>query len=183
MNCNVFVYIRQTGRLLVYQVLRLLPARNVKKYCNTYPGLFKFDSLYFCQQSCMESSNSFHLKLYSTSVQIFICGFFVFRAITISWLYFFLGRDASRSFITGMFKEEDLSDDVIDLDPNDLIGLDTWLSTYRKKYKEIGIWVFVFLTYFCFVCLYIFFFQVNWLAVIMIHLVKKQITVNWCMKK
>jgi len=38
-----------------------------------------------------------------------------------------------------MFKEEDLSDDVIDLDPNDLIGLDTWLSTYRKKYKEIGI--------------------------------------------
>ncbi|VVC41400.1 Hypothetical protein CINCED_3A019817 [Cinara cedri] len=50
----------------------------------------------------------------------------------------FSGRDASRSFITGLFDEENLTDHVIDMDPNDLIGLDTWLNTYKKKYKEIG---------------------------------------------
>lgn len=50
----------------------------------------------------------------------------------------FLGRDASRSFITGLFDEDNLTDDVIDMNPNDLIGLDTWINTYRKKYKEIG---------------------------------------------
>ncbi|XP_026813428.1 neuferricin-like [Rhopalosiphum maidis] len=50
----------------------------------------------------------------------------------------FSGRDASRSFITGLFDEENLTDHVSDMDPNDLIGLDTWLNTYKKKYKEIG---------------------------------------------
>jgi len=50
----------------------------------------------------------------------------------------FTGRDASRSFITGLFDSENLTDHVLDMDSNDLIGLDTWLSTYRKKYKEIG---------------------------------------------
>lgn len=49
-----------------------------------------------------------------------------------------LGRDASRSFITGLFDEENLTDHVSDMDPSDLIGLDTWLNTYKKKYKEIG---------------------------------------------
>jgi len=50
----------------------------------------------------------------------------------------FAGRDASRSFITGLFDEDNLTDHVIDLNSNDLVGLDTWLVTYRKKYKEIG---------------------------------------------
>ncbi|CAI6350033.1 unnamed protein product [Macrosiphum euphorbiae] len=50
----------------------------------------------------------------------------------------FSGRDASRSFITGLFDEENLTDHVSDMDPNDLIGLDTWINTYKKKYKEIG---------------------------------------------
>ncbi|XP_050526413.1 neuferricin [Daktulosphaira vitifoliae] len=50
----------------------------------------------------------------------------------------FSGRDASRSFITGLFNEEDLTDDVLDMKPDDLIGLETWLNTYKKKYKEIG---------------------------------------------
>lgn len=54
----------------------------------------------------------------------------------------FLGRDASRSFITGLFDEDNLTDHVADIDSNDLIGLDTWLSTYRKKYKEIGGYLF-----------------------------------------
>lgn len=52
---------------------------------------------------------------------------------------YILGRDASRSFITGLFDEENLTDHVSDMDPNDLIGLDTWINTYKKKYKEIGI--------------------------------------------
>jgi len=51
---------------------------------------------------------------------------------------YFLGRDASRSFITGLFDEENLTDHVSDMDPNDLIGLDTWINTEKKKYKEIG---------------------------------------------
>lgn len=55
-----------------------------------------------------------------------------------SKIYTFLGRDASRSFITGLFDEKNLIDDVLDLDSNDILGLDTWLSTYKKKYKEIG---------------------------------------------
>lgn len=53
---------------------------------------------------------------------------------------YILGRDASRSFITGLF-DENVTDHVVDMDPSDLIGLDTWLSTYRKKYKEIGIYL------------------------------------------
>jgi len=55
-----------------------------------------------------------------------------------------LGRDASRSFITGLFDEENLTDHVNDMDPNDLIGQDTWLNTYKKKYKEIGICILYF---------------------------------------
>uniref|UniRef100_A0A1B6C9H9 Neuferricin n=1 Tax=Clastoptera arizonana TaxID=38151 RepID=A0A1B6C9H9_9HEMI len=48
------------------------------------------------------------------------------------------GRDASRSFVTGDFTEEGLSDDVIDLQYEDLRGLKQWLEFYYKEYVYKG---------------------------------------------
>ncbi|XP_050442178.1 neuferricin [Adelges cooleyi] len=50
----------------------------------------------------------------------------------------FAGRDASRSYITGLFDKEHITDHVLDMKPDDFIALDTWTSTYKKKYSEIG---------------------------------------------
>lgn len=52
---------------------------------------------------------------------------------------FFAGRDASRAYVTGKF-QEDLSDDVRDLKPEDFSGLVDWRSFYQnhEKYKFVG---------------------------------------------
>ncbi len=52
---------------------------------------------------------------------------------------FFAGRDASRAYVTGKF-EDDLSDEVRDLKPQDFSGLVDWRSFYQKqeKYKFVG---------------------------------------------
>ncbi len=52
---------------------------------------------------------------------------------------FFAGRDASRAYVTGKF-QDDLSDDVRDLKPQDFSGLVDWRSFYQKheKYKFVG---------------------------------------------
>ncbi|KAK5644311.1 hypothetical protein RI129_005611 [Pyrocoelia pectoralis] len=52
--------------------------------------------------------------------------------------HIFVGRDSSRSFITGKFKESESSDDVIGLTNNELISLDNWLKFYEKQYPKVG---------------------------------------------
>ncbi|KAH8274177.1 hypothetical protein KR018_001179 [Drosophila ironensis] len=56
---------------------------------------------------------------------------------------FFVGRDASASFITGEFEEYDAqtADDVLALKPDDLIGLANWRDFYRKDYVFRGLLV------------------------------------------
>lgn len=50
-----------------------------------------------------------------------------------------LGRDASKSFITGDFtSESDDLDDVLTLPPRDILGLINWKEFYDKDYKKIG---------------------------------------------
>ncbi|XP_073828318.1 neuferricin homolog [Musca autumnalis] len=53
---------------------------------------------------------------------------------------FFVGRDASVSFITGEFDnfEEDKADDVLSLKPADLLGLHNWQKFYEKDYEYKG---------------------------------------------
>ncbi|XP_068159376.1 neuferricin homolog [Drosophila tropicalis] len=53
---------------------------------------------------------------------------------------FFVGRDASVSFISGEFDEYDpeTADDVLTLKPSDLIGLVTWKDFYAKDYEYKG---------------------------------------------
>ncbi|GLV32388.1 uncharacterized protein CBL_00903 [Carabus blaptoides fortunei] len=48
----------------------------------------------------------------------------------------FTGRDASRSFITGV--TENTSDGVADLPPANLLSLKQWQEFYAKKYNFIG---------------------------------------------
>ncbi|XP_054728518.1 neuferricin homolog [Anastrepha obliqua] len=53
---------------------------------------------------------------------------------------FFVGRDASVSFINGEFEsyDEEKSDDVVTLRPSDLISLENWQQFYRKEYIYKG---------------------------------------------
>jgi predicted heme/steroid binding protein len=53
--------------------------------------------------------------------------------------HFFAGRDASRAFVTGKFKE-DLNDDVRDLSAQDMKGLIDWRSFYQnhESYMYVG---------------------------------------------
>ncbi|EDW82422.1 uncharacterized protein Dwil_GK25798 [Drosophila willistoni] len=53
---------------------------------------------------------------------------------------FFVGRDASVSFISGEFDEYDpeTADNVLTLKPSDLIGLATWKDFYTKDYEYKG---------------------------------------------
>ncbi|XP_037938138.1 neuferricin homolog [Teleopsis dalmanni] len=53
---------------------------------------------------------------------------------------FFIGRDASVSFITGEFENfvEDEADDVVVLKLNDLLGLENWKNFYHKDYAYVG---------------------------------------------
>uniref|UniRef100_W8BNQ9 Neuferricin n=1 Tax=Ceratitis capitata TaxID=7213 RepID=W8BNQ9_CERCA len=53
---------------------------------------------------------------------------------------FFVGRDASVSFVSGEFEnyEDDKADDVVSLRPNDLISLENWQQFYNKDYTYVG---------------------------------------------
>ncbi|XP_071453223.1 neuferricin [Hetaerina americana] len=51
---------------------------------------------------------------------------------------FFTGRDASRAFVTGDFTETGLSDDVLNLSPQELRALKKWHNFYEKEYKFVG---------------------------------------------
>lgn len=50
----------------------------------------------------------------------------------------FLGRDASRAFITGDYTEEGLTDHVLDLSYQELKGLKDWLAFYKREYTYKG---------------------------------------------
>lgn len=50
----------------------------------------------------------------------------------------FVGRDASRAFITGDFTESGLRSDVLDLRPDDLLALEKWTKVYEKDYTVVG---------------------------------------------
>ncbi|XP_077286308.1 neuferricin homolog [Arctopsyche grandis] len=51
----------------------------------------------------------------------------------------FIGRDASKSFITGEFSDTSKTlDDVLELAPNDLIGLENWIKMYDEQYIYKG---------------------------------------------
>ncbi|KAF7627194.1 Cytochrome b5 heme-binding domain-containing protein [Meloidogyne graminicola] len=52
---------------------------------------------------------------------------------------FFAGRDATRSFVTGDFSTEGLSDDVNGLTDEELLSIDNWLEFYEKDYKFVGV--------------------------------------------
>lgn len=50
----------------------------------------------------------------------------------------FIGRDASKAFITGDFTEEGLTDDISTLTLSDLGALNDWLKFYHKDYEYKG---------------------------------------------
>ncbi|KAJ8985988.1 hypothetical protein NQ317_013872 [Molorchus minor] len=50
----------------------------------------------------------------------------------------FVGRDASRCFVTGKFNIDDISDEVADFGNDDLRSLNYWLNFYKKEYKIVG---------------------------------------------
>ncbi|KAK7925652.1 hypothetical protein WMY93_007962 [Mugilogobius chulae] len=52
--------------------------------------------------------------------------------------HFMAGKDASLSFITGDFRESELTDDVSSVPPLQLITLYEWLSFYHRHYKHVG---------------------------------------------
>ncbi|CAL1278584.1 unnamed protein product, partial [Larinioides sclopetarius] len=51
---------------------------------------------------------------------------------------YFIGKDATRAYITGDFSEEGLIDDVSDLDSKSLASLEDWLSFYKEEYEHVG---------------------------------------------
>ncbi|XP_013195554.1 neuferricin [Amyelois transitella] len=55
---------------------------------------------------------------------------------------YFAGKDGSRSFITGDFKDESANkDNVLDLSCDDLFTLTNWKETLREKYLPVGVLV------------------------------------------
>uniref|UniRef100_A0AAV2J8J2 Uncharacterized protein n=1 Tax=Knipowitschia caucasica TaxID=637954 RepID=A0AAV2J8J2_KNICA len=46
------------------------------------------------------------------------------------------GKDASLSFITGDFRETELTDDVSNVSPLQLVALYEWLSFYQRQYQH-----------------------------------------------
>ncbi|CAL9685902.1 unnamed protein product [Knipowitschia caucasica] len=48
------------------------------------------------------------------------------------------GKDASLSFITGDFRETELTDDVSNVSPLQLVALYEWLSFYQRQYQHVG---------------------------------------------
>ncbi|KAL1140635.1 hypothetical protein AAG570_000565 [Ranatra chinensis] len=51
----------------------------------------------------------------------------------------FTGRDGSKAFITGDFTEDGLTDDISDLDKDDLMSLFDWTKMYEKNYIFKGV--------------------------------------------
>lgn len=54
------------------------------------------------------------------------------------YLISYLGRDATRAFVTGDFTEAGLVEDIVGLSFPDLIGLQDWIQFYEKEYSAIG---------------------------------------------
>uniref|UniRef100_T1JID8 Cytochrome b5 heme-binding domain-containing protein n=1 Tax=Strigamia maritima TaxID=126957 RepID=T1JID8_STRMM len=50
----------------------------------------------------------------------------------------FSGRDATRSFVTGDFSPEGLTDDITDFTPQQMLSLYNWLNFYETDYKYLG---------------------------------------------
>lgn len=50
----------------------------------------------------------------------------------------FCGRDATRSFVSGKFSGEGLTDDVKDMTDEELKSLDGWREFYYKSYPHVG---------------------------------------------
>uniref|UniRef100_A0A7E4VNP5 Cytochrome b5 heme-binding domain-containing protein n=1 Tax=Panagrellus redivivus TaxID=6233 RepID=A0A7E4VNP5_PANRE len=53
--------------------------------------------------------------------------------------HFFAGKDATRAFVTGDFSEAGLTDDVSDLNEQELLGILDWVRFYEKDYKPVGV--------------------------------------------
>lgn len=54
--------------------------------------------------------------------------------------HYFIGKDGSRAFVTGDFKDESQNKDhVVDLSCNDLFILINWRNTFKDKYIEVGV--------------------------------------------
>lgn len=65
----------------------------------------------------------------------------MFSAYNINYRFnmiFYLGRDASKAFITGDFTEQGLTDDVSNLTLNELGDLKEWALKYEKDYVFKG---------------------------------------------
>lgn len=54
------------------------------------------------------------------------------------YCFTYVGQDASRSFITGKFDKEDISEDVADFNNEELRSINHWLKFYKKEYKKVG---------------------------------------------
>ncbi|XP_045445389.1 neuferricin homolog [Melitaea cinxia] len=53
--------------------------------------------------------------------------------------HYFIGKDGTRSLVTGDFKDESSNkDNVLDLSCDDLLQIINWRQTFRVKYKYIG---------------------------------------------
>jgi len=52
---------------------------------------------------------------------------------------FFTGKDGTRAFITGEFNKEGLIPEVKGLTPSQMLGIEDWLSFYRKDYNPAGV--------------------------------------------
>lgn len=50
----------------------------------------------------------------------------------------FAGKDASRSFVTGDFSDDQALDDVLDLSYNELLSIKDWCKFYKKEYDFKG---------------------------------------------
>lgn len=53
-------------------------------------------------------------------------------------LLLFVGRDASRAFVSGDFSEAGLIDDVMGLSPEDIKSIQDWAQFYHKEYTFKG---------------------------------------------
>ncbi|KAL1487978.1 hypothetical protein ABEB36_015358 [Hypothenemus hampei] len=52
--------------------------------------------------------------------------------------HFFVGKDASRNFITGNFNDQAKSDDVTGFSEQELRSLNNWFKFYLKEYSKVG---------------------------------------------
>ncbi|XP_055883380.1 neuferricin-like [Biomphalaria glabrata] len=51
---------------------------------------------------------------------------------------FFAGIDGSKAYVTGQFDKDGLTDDISELSPAEVLGLENWKAFYEKDYKLIG---------------------------------------------